>query len=60
MADDGFCDAFGLRDGGVERFEKEVEGEIAAVEFKGEEGGGEVSVCGADVVEEAGEEVGFV
>ena len=60
VSDDGFCDALGLRDGGVQRFGEQVEGEIAAVEFEGEEGSGEVFVCGADVVEKAGEEVSLV
>jgi len=41
-------------------FAKEVEDEEAAVELEGHEGGGYVGWGGADVVEETGEEVGFV
>lgn len=60
MADDGFGDGFGLRDGGsVGGFREEVEGEVAALELEAEEGRGHVVGRGADVVQEAGEEVGF-
>ena len=58
MADHGFGDGFGLGRGRAQGSEEGV-GEHAAVEFEGEEGGIQVGGCGADVVEEAGEEVGF-
>lgn len=58
MSDDRLGDALRLRDGRVDPLQ-EIEGEVSAVELEAEAGGGEVCVGGADVVEEAGEEVGF-
>lgn len=58
VADDGFADGFCLCELCFERFE-EVEGDDATLEFEGEAGAGLVLRCGADVVEEAGQEVCF-
>ena len=47
----GFGDALRLLDGRVELFHKEVQHQLATVELKGHERGGDVLVCGADVVQ---------
>ena len=60
MPDDGFRDAFRLPDRGTQLLLQQVERQVAAVELEGHERGREVLVRGADVVEEAGEEVGLV
>lgn len=56
MTDNTLCDGLGLCLGCAEGLE-EGEGGDAAVVFEGEEGGGNVGVGGADVVEEGGEVV---
>ena len=60
MSDYSFRDALCLRFGRVQVFVQQVQGEVPAVELKGHECCGYVRICCADVVEEAGEEVGFV
>ena len=60
MPDDGFRDAFRLLDRRTQVRLQQVERQVAAVELEGHERRLEVLVRGADVVEEAGEEVGLV
>ena len=57
---DGLGYALGLRDWRVQFLFQQVEGEVTAIEFKGHQGSGDVLFRGADVVEEAGEEVGLI
>lgn len=58
MPDYCFGDGFGLDLGGAELLQ-EGEGEVAALEFKGEMRGGAVVRGGGEVVEEAGQGPGF-
>lgn len=51
------CYGFCLLNGSMVRLVEEVEGKQTTVEFEGHECSGDVLVCGADVVEEAGKEV---
>ena len=55
MSDNRFSDVLGLLDGRGVLFQ-EVESEQTAVEFKGEEGRGDVLFCGANIMEKTGEE----
>ena len=59
MPNDGLGATLRLRDWCVELPLEQIEREVAAVELKGHERRGDIFVCGADVVEEAGEEVGL-
>lgn len=59
VPDHGLRDALRLRDRRPELVLEQVERDKPAVELEGHERAGYVFVCGADVVEEAGEEVGL-
>lgn len=59
MPDHGLGDALRLRGRRAELLLQQLERDVPAVELEGHARRGHVCVCGADVVEEAGEEVGF-